>query len=251
MQLLIRSLFPATALVVNLDSTGDSHAPNLVRQYILDMMIKHKVGSSLTGVKTPAAETMLRDPRVAIVQVDGYLPPGVRKGQPFDVQVSAIPESNTTSLAGGDLLETELRIMGANPNDPAGAVNVFGRSSGNVFVNPAYALDPKASEDPAARRSLRFGVVMNGARSLEDRSLGLRLRSPSLRLSRYIEDRIDSRFQELKPDIIAAAQDEGIVSIYVPYAYAGDWERFAGVVTHLYLDGSPEFSAHKAKELAG
>lgn len=237
-------------VVVNLNGTGDSKAPNAVRQYIIEEMFKHRVGSPSTEIKTPSPEAMLRDPRVAIVEVDGFLPPGVRKGQRFDVQVSAIPDSDTTSLAGGDLLQTELRIMGANPNDPRGAVNVYARGEGAVFVNPAYALDPKASQDPKARLSLRFGIAMNGASALEDRSLGLRLRAPSLRMSRYIEDRIDSRFQEMKPDVVAAAQDEGMVQIYVPLNYGGDWEHFSQVVMHLYLNGSPEFSASKAKELA-
>lgn len=238
------------SVAANLAGTGDSTAPNLVRQYIVNEMVKHKWGSTLSGIRMPSPEQALRDPRVAIVQVDGYLPPGARRGQRFDVQVSALADSNTTSLAGGDLFETDLRIMGANPNDPGGAVNIFGRARGPIFVNPAYALDPRASEDPAARRSLRYGVVLGGAGSQEDRPLGLRLRAPSLRLSRYIEDRIDARFQEVRPDTIAAAQDEAIIYFFVPAAYEGDWEHFAGVVTHLYFDNSPEFNAAKAKDLA-
>ncbi len=238
------------SVVVNLAGTGDSVAPNKVREYIYNEMIKHKWGSSLSGVKMPSADMALRDPRVAIVQVDGYLPPGVRKGQPFDVQVSALPESNTSSLAGGILFETDLRIMGADPKDPGGSVNVYGRSAGPIFVNPAYALDPKASEDAAARRSLRYGVVMDGARALTDRPLGLRLRAPSLRLSKYIESRIDSRFQEIKPDTIAEAEDEGVIHFFVPPDYKGDWEHFTGVVTHLYFNDTPEFETEKARQLA-
>src|SRR5215207_3672978 len=87
-------------VVANLDGTGDSSASNAVREYIVKEMVKHKVGSSLIpGMNRITPEQVLRDPRFAIVQVDGFLPPGVRKGQRFDIQVSAIPESNTTSLA--------------------------------------------------------------------------------------------------------------------------------------------------------
>lgn len=236
-------------LVSNLNNTGDSQAPNAVRDYMVKEMVKHKWGSSLSGIKTPSPEEALRDPRNAIVQVDGYLPPGVRKGQRFDVQVSALPDSGTTSLAQGDLFQTDLRIMGANPLDPGGAVNVFARAEGNVFVNPSYAMSTKV-EDPAAKRSLRMGVVMNGAASLEDRPIGLRLRQPSMRMSRYIEDRIDQRLQEIRPDTIAEAQDEGIVHLYVPVNLNGDWTHFAGLVTHLYLNNSPEFAAAKAQQLA-
>jgi hypothetical protein len=236
--------------VSNLNGTGDSAAPNQVREYMVKEMIKHKWDSSLTNVRTPTPEEALRDPRNAIVQVDGYLPPGVRKGQKFDIQVSAIPDNGTTSLAQGDLFQTELRILGANPLDPGGSVNVFARAEGPIFVNPAYALKTDIESDPAARRSLRMGLIMNGARSLEDRPLGLRLRQPSMRMSRYIEQRIDQRLQEIRPDVIAAAQDEGIVHLYVPAGLDGDWEHFAGLVNFIYLNNSPEFAAVKARQLA-
>ena len=235
-------------LAVNLDGTGDSIAPNRVREYIVNEMVKHKWGSSLSGIKMPSPDEALRDPRVAIVQVDAYLPPGVRRGQPFDAQASALTGSNTSSLAGGAVLETDLRIDGANPQDPGGSVNALARTTGEIFVNPAYV--GRSTDDPAVKRSLRFGVIMNGCRSLEDRPLGLRLRTPSMRMSRYIEDRIDNRFQEIKPDTIAAAQDEAIVQFYVPMSYNGDWEHFSGVVTHLYLNNSTEFATVKARELA-
>ena len=205
--------------VSNLNGTGDTTAPNAVREYMVKEMIKHKWDSSLISLRTPTPEQALQDPRNAIVQVDGYLPPGVRKGQKFDIQVSAIEGNNTTSLAQGDLFQTELRILGANPLDPGGSVNVFARSEGPIFVNPAYALKSERDleGDPAARRSLRMGLIMNGAHSLEDRPLGLRLRQPSMRMSRYIEQRIDQRAQEIRPEVVAAAQDEGIVHLYVPY----------------------------------
>ena len=238
--------------VSNLNGTGDTTAPNAVREYMVKEMIKHKWDSSLISLRTPTPEAALQDPRNAIVQVDGYLPPGVRKGQKFDIQVSAIDGNNTTSLAQGDLFQTELRILGANPLDPGGSVNVFARAEGPIFVNPAYALkfDRELEGDPAARRSLRMGLIMNGAYSLQDRPLGLRLRQPSMRMSRYIEQRIDQRAQEIRPEVIAAAQDEGIVHLYVPYGLNGDWEHFAGLVSFLYLNNTPEFAAVKARQLA-
>jgi hypothetical protein len=95
-----------------------------------------------------------------------------------------------------------------------------------------------------------MGVVMNGAAAWQDRSIGLRIRQPSMRLSKYIEGRIDRRLQEVKPDVIAQAEDEAVISLFVPFNEDGNWEHFAGLVTHLYLNGSPEFSAAKARQLA-
>ena len=237
------------SVVVNLDNTGDTQAPNLVREYIVKEMFKHKWGSVNSSVDMPSPEAALSDPRVAIVEVDGYLPPGIRQGQQFDVQVSALPESNTTSLAHGNLFETDLRIMGANPGDPGGAVNVFATADGPIVVNPVYALNASASSDPAARRSLRYGIIMNGGVAREDRPLGLRIRQPNLRLSRYIEALIDERLQEIKPDVVSAAQDEAIIHLYVPRELKGDHEHFTELVRHLYLNRSPEFAAAKARQL--
>ena len=38
--------------------------------------------------------------------------------------------------------------------------------------------------------------------------------------------------------LVAEAKDEGRVEFYVPRSFGGDWEHFAGVVQHLFLDTS-------------
>ena len=66
-----------------------------------------------------------------------------------------------------------------------------------------------------------------------DRPLVLQLRVPQRSLARQIEYRIDAAFQDMNA---AAAQDEGLVYVYVPKKYQNDWQHFAGVMTHLFLD---------------
>jgi hypothetical protein len=100
---------------------------------------------------------------------------------------------------------------------------------------------------------------MDGGLSNVDRPVRLQLRQPSRATARLIEQRIDQRFQEIA-DVprqdrlgaysIAAARDEGMVEVYVPKAYNGDWQHFIAVATHLFRNGSAEFAAAKAKELA-
>jgi hypothetical protein len=80
-----------------------------------------------------------------------------------------------------------------------------------------------------------------------DRPLLLQLRTPQRSLARQIEWRIDAAFQDTKT---AAAQDEGIVHVFVPDKYKDDWQHFAGVMTHLYLDERESFVVKKAIELA-
>jgi hypothetical protein len=112
-------------------------------------------------------------------------------------------------------------------------------------VNPAYALsDPNV--DSAAKSSLRFGVIMDGGLVQQDRMIGLRIREPSLKMSRAIEWRIQEGFHDTN---VAHAFDEGIVQMYVPRSFNGDWEHFHGLATHLFFDHSPEFSTRKAEQL--
>lgn len=235
-------------LVVNLDNTGDTTAPMAVREYMVKEMVKHGYGSKLMpGWEKQSPERILSDRRVAIVQVIGMLPPGVRKGQSFDVIVQCIPKNTTSSLAGGELYRTDLKINGADPQDPFSKINDYASAKGFLSVNPAYALTRDEKPSKAVLNSLRNAVLMDGGVVKYDRPLFLRLRNPENRVARYIEQRIIDRFQD---KTVAAAHDGGVIQIYVPYDYHGDWDRFSKLVTHVYLDGSPAHLAAMASKLA-
>ncbi len=243
-------------LVVNLRDTGDSTAPSFVRDYIIRDMIKHGFGLTSQGMGDLAPSKVLADPRVAIVKVEGFIPPGTRKDQSFDAYVSALEGNRTTSLSHGQLLLMELRLNGTQTNNPQGSINVMGLAKGDILINPAYALSTEGA-GTGARASMRTGVIPNGAVAKNDWPLMLRLRQADFRLSKAIERRIDQRFQGLgdAPKVqggygVAFAQDEGIVKVFIPRRVGGDWEHFMGVVNHLYLDDSPEFTARMARELA-
>jgi hypothetical protein len=234
-------------LVVNLDNTGDSTAPTAVKQYIRKEMIKRGFGSRNTpGWENLPPERVLADKRVAIVQVAGMLPPGVRRGQMFDVVISCLQKNTTTSLAGGELYLTDLKVNGADASNPFGKVNTLGQAKGFIFVNPSYVLSRTPTPTGDMRRSLRNGVIMDGGVATFDRPLFLRIRQPDKRVARAIEQRLIERFQDTS---VAAAQDEGIVELYVPLRYRGDWQHFAKLATHVYTDGSPEVLAARAKML--
>jgi hypothetical protein len=237
-------------LVVNLDGTGDTRAPNSVRDYMIKQMQKHGFGSSVqAGFERMGPEQVLNDPghRVAIVRVDGFIPPGAHKNQLFDVQVSALENSNTTRLHRGLLYESDLSPRGADPNSPgAGTINPMARVSGPVFVNPAASLNPE-NASTNQKLSLRYGVVMGRGIAMDERPLVLKLRSPEQRIARAVERRIDERFQDSK---LAAAQNEGEVYVRVPPQYGEDWEHFAGVVLHLPFNPEADYAEVKAKQLA-
>jgi len=239
-------LISGYGLVVNLPGTGAGPYPTAVREYMIREMAKRSVGSSLMpGWEDIAPERMLNDSRVSIVRVNGYVPPGARVDQTFDVQVSAIPLSQTTSLHRGDLYRTDLQLPGGSPG-----VNVQARSQGPIFVNPALAIESLSGEvagGSTAKASLRVGWVMDGGVVTNDRPLVLRLLSPERRVARALEFRVDQYFQDTT---VAAAEDEALVMLYMPRSFKGDWEHFMGIVTHLYLDTNAEFAVRKSRELA-
>ncbi len=233
-------------LVVGLRGTGNnSGTPMSVRGHMLDEMVRHGFGSHVAGTRKLQPEAILRDPNTAIVEVYAFLPPGARSGQRLDVFVNAVNGSQTQSLAHGTLYQTDLYVGGVDPINPKGRVNTYARAQGPIFVNPVHV-----KADSSTRPSVynqRAGVVMNGGLVAMDRPIWLRVRTPSLRTTRVVELRIDQRFQD---EGVAKTQDEGIVHVYVPRGFRGDWEHFVGVATHTYINGAPGFLADKAKQLA-
>jgi hypothetical protein len=248
-------------LVVNLHGTGDCTAPSWVRDYIAKQIEAHGFDSlQFPRYKTFTAEDILDDKRkrVAIVTVEGLLPVGAREGQRFDVLVHAMAGSQTSSLAHGELYETELSDHGLMDPSAIGARTMAWVNHGQVFVNPAYALSEGKSNEPGAHASLRTGSVLNGGIVKFDRPINLEIRQPQISTARLVERLIARHWKTPTADdianrdrrnVLAWPQDEGLVQIYVPLEYRGDWKHYLGVVSHLYMNESPDFTVIKAQQL--
>lgn len=232
-------------LVVGLEGTGNNTGvPLAVRNHMIDEMVRHQMGSLNGPMANLKPERVINDPNAALVEVYAFIPPGAREGQRIDVLVQAVTGSETKSLAKGMLYDASLFKDGVDPLNPKGRVHSFVKGRGDVFVNPGSW---DAKEGTTAATTLRTGTILGGGTVLSDRPVWLRVRTPQLSLARAMEYVIDQRFQS---DHVARTQDEGVVFLFVPKQFNGDWEHFMGVVKHLYLNASPGFKAMKAKELA-
>ncbi|MFO0424657.1 MAG: flagellar basal body P-ring protein FlgI, partial [Planctomycetia bacterium] len=144
------------ALITGLPGTGSDPPPGLQRQSLMaDMQSR--------GVVEP--NKLLASPSTALVWVHGYLPPGVQKGDRFDIHVEVPPDYDTTSIANGWLMETrlaEMAVLGNRVRDG----HVLGMAEGPLLVDPVSmgTLDSKAK--------LRARVPGGGV-SLTSRSIGL------------------------------------------------------------------------------
>jgi flagellar basal body P-ring protein FlgI len=124
------------ALVTGLPGTGSDPPPGTQRALLMaDMQAR--------GVAEP--NKLLASPTTALVWVHGYLPPGIRKGERFDVMVEVPADNETTSLSGGWLMPTrlaEMAILGQRVRDG----HVLGDAEGPLLDDPVSGgtLDSKS-----------------------------------------------------------------------------------------------------------
>jgi flagellar basal body P-ring protein FlgI len=144
------------ALVTNLDNTGSDPPPSEQRQTLIMEMQSHDVRQ---------VDKILASPTTSMVYVRTYLPPGVQKGDPLDVEIRLPFRSETTSLRGGWLMQTRLRqmeILGGQ----AMRGNVDGLAQGDVLVDAVF-------EGTTDKIHETRGRVLGGGTSLLTRELGL------------------------------------------------------------------------------
>jgi hypothetical protein len=206
------------ALVTGLPGTGSDPPPGTQRALLMaDMQAR--------GVVEP--NKLLASTTTALVWVHGYLPPGVRKGDRFDVMVEVPADNDTTSLAGGWLMETrlaEMAVLGARVRD--GHVN--GIAEGPLLVDPVSGgtLDSKSK--------LRARVPGGGV-SLTTRSIGLIVHPEhrSIALSKRIGDTINRRFHAVIKGTkrgVATPKTERFIDLEIPPVYEHNLARYIRVV---------------------
>ena len=132
-------LVSGLGLVVNLAGTGGGPYPAPVQATMEREIGRRGMGRATQGEGHPLAgrspREVLLDKNVAVVLVEGVVPPGAPRGAVFDVRVSTLPGSSVTSLEGGELWTTDLRIGPASAFGSSQA-RQLATSRGPVFINP-------------------------------------------------------------------------------------------------------------------
>lgn len=209
----------AVALVTNLDGTGEDPPSSPQRAALLDEMSRRRV-------EKPNA--VLRSPDTALVLLRGYLPPGVQKGDKFDIEVRTPSRSQASSLRGGWVLParmTELAVLGQQIR--AGSVLASGEG--------AILVDPSAGEDDSAATR---GRILGGGVSKMDRNLGLRVgdEHQSAQMAILVAKAISDRFQtydEGRKAGVAEAKTDEFVELQLHPRYKDNIGRFVRVVRSL------------------
>lgn len=229
--------------VVGLNGTGGLPLPADVAAHMEREMRLMGIGpaNELTGTlfegMSPAE--MLRDPNTAVVIVQAAIPPGSPEGTSMDAYVRAL---NATSLEGGTLWTTELRL-GLPSAFRSRQARVVGNARGPIFINP-FA-EPGAETDGVTRTS---GRILDGAITTIPLELILMLDNPSHSMARAVTEAINARFPPGHGDRSppAKGRDSETIKVRIPYEYRDRQGEFIELVRYTTIDQSyPQASAKR------
>ena len=228
-------------LVMGLAGTGSRECPS----HVLQIIQKGLRGRKRADGKPIFGDVSLRDiissPDTAVVMVEGLIPPAAALDEKIDLTASALPNTQTTSLAGGELFASELSI------EVISGLGTPVRKRAMVLAGypepvPVF-IDPFTPGDPADRPVwLQSGRIIGGGTVLQSRPLHLVLRVPggSYPLVRQITERLNFRFPTpLAQPPTAEAESRAAVRIMIPREYHSRVRRFLTLVMQTHLSDDP------------
>lgn len=209
------------ALVTGLANTGSDPPDNILREMLLKEM---------SSRQTAQPQRVLASPTTSLVLTKGFMKPGIRKGERFDIVVTLQEMSETTSLRGGYLLESSLSEVMVTDRLRKGWKRA--NAKGPILVEPRTGIE---QQDKAMQRR---GKVLSGGVCLKDRPVGLMVQPDAVKQNRlytqYIEKVANRRFQTIGrnglKEIVAKAKTDTFVELYVPPLYKDNLKRFLDVV---------------------
>lgn len=224
------------ALVTGLADTGSDPPPDPRRQMLLEDM-------QARGVVEP--NRLLASRSTSLAWVSGVLHPGIRKGDRFDVLVEVPANHDTTSLAGGWLMETrlvEMAVLGNRIRDG----HTLGIAEGSLLV------DPVSSGTVDSVATLR-GRVPGGGVALTSRPIGLSINPEhrSVGLSKRIGDCINRRFHAIVKGVkrgVATPKTDRFIELEIPAVYRNNLGRYVSVIRSLAV-AEPAGNRHARLEL--
>jgi flagellar basal body P-ring protein FlgI len=198
-------------LAANLPGTGSSECPPLIRTYLRQYIL-----SQLPPNSTVSADGLINSLDTAVVKIEGVIPAGAYKGESFDLKVTALPGTQTTSLAGGRLYTAELTLPVSSKKIATGE-------------GPLYL-------DPADSNNKLSTFVLGGGRNLEDYSFTLSLRNPDYMIANAIRNKINERFE----DGTALADSESVITVKFPAAYKTRKMQFMSLIKAIHIGETKE-----------
>lgn len=249
-------------LVIGLEGTGSNEVPPQVRAHMLADLARRGMGESTRGWGNLTPAELLESDDTSVVIVEAIIPQAATgrkpsrgkvrsdhsslRGTTFDLRVFAEPSSGTTSLEGGFLLPTFLRL-GQLTTGKAQAREVA-TATGNVFINP-FA-EPGAIGRDSVRRTA--GRILDGGEVLHNMPMRLLLIEPSHTRVAMIQTAINRVFPEEfgQDGPTARGMSDEQIEIRVPPSWKDDVPTFMNLMLHITMRlQNPESIATNVKRL--
>lgn len=221
-------------LVIGLNDTGSNPEPSAWRTELLDRMRKAQV---------PSPESWLESPTTSLVLVRGTIPVGVTTKDRFDIELSLTPASTTTSLEGGHLLLTELKVVQV----------VDGRRLDGQVMAEAYG--PVMAGTAAKPEEKKAGRVLGGARAKRDLpyQLVLKPERQGYRTVSMLQAVINTRFftrKGIEQVGMAEAKRPELIVLNVPAVYHHNQYRYFQVVQRMPMVDTPALRGQRQEKWA-
>jgi hypothetical protein len=231
-------------LVVGLDGTGGGTPPGSWRDLLEKQLRTHNIDNP---------KEVMASPNNALVLVSALIPPGVRKGDPLDVEIVLPPQSKVTSLRGGYLKECTLfnyaNARRLAPSIVSADELVLGHP---VACAEGPLLVGFGDGDEAARP--RQARIWDGGRSKIDRPFYLALKSGQqyARVAQIVAERVNETFhgsfRGTMTDI-AVAKNNQAIALGVPPQYKLNVPRYLRVVCLIPMREAPEMRTPYRRQL--
>ena len=214
----------SVALITGLDGTGSDPPPSNRRSRLISEMQKRQV-------ENPNAVLMSENTSLGLVM--GLLPPGVQKGDRFDVEVRVPTKSLTTSLRGSWLMPTKLMEFAVLGDNAIHDGHVMALAEGPILIDSfVKGTDDKVNE---VRGRILGGGIAVGSRDLR---LVMRSDQVSVRMSSLVGAAINARFHGYRNGIkqgMAAPKTDLYIELKLHSRYQHNIPRYLRVIQYIPL----------------
>jgi hypothetical protein len=211
-------------LAAGLEGTGSAECPPQVRAYLRQYILKQLPPKSRLDV-----DEFINSPDTAVVLVEGMIPAIASKDQYFDVRVTALPSTQTTSLDGGRLFTTDLRMPGSFGVN----TRILADAEGPVYID-------KIDDGQINKKT---GYIQAGGKVFDEYRIVLSLHKPDFEMANRIRNLINGRFG----DAVAKAVVSDRIDLIAPPQYKERKQRFISIVKAMYLTRDPKISKERIK----
>lgn len=216
-------------IVANLPGTGSAECDPELRP-VLTKYIRQQMGGKVKF----DANRFISSPNTAVVRVDGTIPSAAIKGQKFDINVTALSSTQTTSLDGGTLYTTTLMQRQGYVR-----FSQFGKTLATA-AGPVY-IDKLGD----TKINLKSAYIIGGGTVKMPVKLSLFLRNPNFMMSHAIRNRINERFGSKTARAVSA----GEIRIKFPSEYNHQKARFLEMIRSLHLTNDRQTQTKRIKQL--